>query len=70
MINILIVDDNPGFRKRVGDYLVSCDGCEIIGEASDGEEAISLALDLNPDLVLMDVRMGPGSEEPVDMWLR
>jgi len=58
MINILIVDDNPGFRKRVGDYLVSCDGCEIIGEASDGEEAISLALDLNPDLVLMDVRMG------------
>jgi len=58
MIKILIVDDNPSFRKRVRDFLVTCDDCEVIGEASDGEEAISLALELNPDLVLMDVRMG------------
>lgn len=58
MINILIVDDNPSFRERVRDFLVACDDCEVIGEASDGEEAISLAHELNPDLVLMDVRMG------------
>jgi len=58
MINILIVDDNPGFRKRVNDFLVSQEGYGVIGEAGNGEEAISLAQDLNPDLVLMDVRMG------------
>ena len=58
MIKILIVDDNPGFRKRVKDFLSSQEGYGIIGEASNGEEAISLARDLNPDLVLMDVRMG------------
>lgn len=58
MINVLIVDDNPDFRKRVRDFLVTCDGCEIVGEASDGEGAISMALELKPNLVLMDVRMG------------
>ena len=58
MINILIVDDNSDFRKRVKEYLGTCEDCQVIGGASDGEEAISLALDLNPDLVLMDVRMG------------
>ncbi len=58
MINILIVDDNPNFLKRVKEFLADSDGIEVIGEASSGEQAISLALDLNPDLVLMDVRMG------------
>ena len=58
MINVLIVDDNPNFRKRVADFLFAFEDYSVIGEASDGEEAISLALDLNPDLVLMDVRMG------------
>ncbi len=58
MIKIIIVDDNPGFLKRVKDFLVTCEECEVIGEASDGEGAISLALDLSPDLVLLDVRMG------------
>ncbi len=58
MIRTLIVDDNPGFLKRVRDFLVTCEGIEVVGEASDGEESISKALDLNPDLVLMDVRMG------------
>ncbi|MFV1949946.1 MAG: response regulator transcription factor [Anaerolineales bacterium] len=58
MIKIIIVDDNPSFLKRVKDFLVTCEECEVIGEASDGEGAISLALDLSPDLVLLDVRMG------------
>ncbi|MCD4803359.1 MAG: response regulator transcription factor [Anaerolineales bacterium] len=58
MIKTLIVDDNPGFLKRVKDFLATCEGIEIIGEASDGEQAISKTLELNPDLVLMDVRMG------------
>lgn len=58
MIRILIVDDNPGFRKRVRDFLTTCEWIEVLGEVSDGEEAISKSLELKPDLVLMDVRMG------------
>lgn len=57
MINILIVDDNPDFSNRVRDFLIDIRGIDIIGEASDGEEAISQARALEPDLVLMDVRM-------------
>jgi len=58
MIKTLIVDDNPNFRKRVRDFLDTAEGLEVIGEASDGEQAISKARELKPDLVLMDVRMG------------
>ena len=58
MINILVVDDNPDFCKRVRDFLADNPGINVIGEANDGEEAISKTLDLKPDLVLMDVRMG------------
>jgi DNA-binding NarL/FixJ family response regulator len=58
MINVLVVDDNPNFRKRMADFLLAFEDYSVIGEASDGEQAISLALELNPDLVLMDVRMG------------
>lgn len=58
MIKTLIVDDNPGFLKRVRDFLATCERIEVVGEAKDGEESISKALDLKPDLVLMDVRMG------------
>ena len=58
MIKTLIVDDNPGFLKRVKDFLTSSDHFDVIGEASDGEEAVSKALDLKPDMILMDVRMG------------
>jgi DNA-binding NarL/FixJ family response regulator len=57
MINILIVDDNPDFCERVRDFLAVDPGINVIGEANDGNEAISKALELKPDLVLMDVRM-------------
>ena len=58
MIKTLIVDDNPGFLKRVRDFLAPFNNFDVIGEASDGEEAVSKALDLKPDMILMDVRMG------------
>jgi len=58
MIRTLIVNDNPGFLKRVRDLLATDEQLEVIAEASDGEEAVSKALDLKPDLILMDVRMG------------
>ncbi len=58
MIKTLIVDDNPDFLKRLREFLETLDECEIIGEANDGDEAITKSRGLKPDLVLMDVRMG------------
>jgi YesN/AraC family two-component response regulator len=56
---VLIVDDDERYRRVAHDVAVVT-GCEIVGEASTGEEAVSLAEMLQPDLVLMDVRM-PGA---------
>jgi DNA-binding NarL/FixJ family response regulator len=55
----LIVDDDGSFRRRVKGLLASERDIEVIGEAGDGQEAILKARELEPDLVLMDVRM-PG----------
>jgi DNA-binding NarL/FixJ family response regulator len=56
----LIADDDASFRRRVKEFLASEPDIEIIGEAADGQEAILKARELEPDLVLMDVRM-PGT---------
>src|SRR2546425_9447370 len=53
---ILVVDDDQGFREMLRDFLAD-DGFDIIGEAPDGAEAFSLAQQLHPDVVLMDLRM-------------
>lgn len=58
MIRTLIVDDNPGFRRRVKDFLAQSELCDVIGEATNGKEALIKTKDLKPALVLMDVRMG------------
>jgi DNA-binding NarL/FixJ family response regulator len=57
---VLIVDDNAGFRRRVKRFLGSEPDIEVVGEAADGQEAILKARALQPDVVLMDVRM-PGT---------
>lgn len=51
---VLIVDDHAGFRASAR-RLLECDGFEVVGEAADGAEALAAALDLAPDLVLVDV---------------
>jgi len=58
-IRLLIADDHPAFRRGLRAMLDSTDEFEVIGEAADGEEAVSRALELRPDVVLMDLRM-PG----------
>jgi DNA-binding NarL/FixJ family response regulator len=58
MIRILIVDDNQKFRRRLIDHLITLDGIGVVGEAATGEQAISQTVDQEPDLILMDVRMG------------
>lgn len=60
-IRVLIVDDHAIVRKGVCALLKQVDGIEVIGEASDGKEAVMLARSLKPDVVLMDLVM-PGMD--------
>lgn len=54
---ILIADDHDGVRKAIHSQLQSRPELRICGKASNGEEAIEKALLLNPDLVILDIRM-------------
>ncbi len=56
-IRIMIADDNEILREGMRLLLEQEDDLEVVGEAGDGEEAIKLAADLKPDVVLMDVLM-------------
>jgi DNA-binding NarL/FixJ family response regulator len=59
LVRVLAVDDQEVFRRVARQLVASTEGFELVGEASSGEQALSLAGDLQPDLVLLDVRM-PG----------
>ena len=54
---MLIVDDDDLMRAGLRGVLSSDDGIEVVGEAGDGRDAIDRARRLEPDVVLMDVRM-------------
>jgi DNA-binding NarL/FixJ family response regulator len=58
-VRILVADDHPLFRDGMRVLLASLSGCEVVGEAANGQEAIDLAQSLQPDVVLMDLQM-PG----------
>jgi DNA-binding NarL/FixJ family response regulator len=57
MIRVLIADDQPLVRTGIRMILSTEPDLELVGEASDGEEAVEHCLALRPDVVLMDVRM-------------
>jgi DNA-binding NarL/FixJ family response regulator len=59
VIRLLIVDDHPVVRDGLRGMLESDPGLTVVGEASDGAEAVALADELRPDVILMDLRM-PG----------
>jgi len=58
-IKIVLVDDHQLVRQTWKLLLEQEDSFQIIGECSNGEEAISAAANLNPDVMLMDINMGP-----------
>jgi DNA-binding NarL/FixJ family response regulator len=59
-LRILIADDHLLFRDGLRALLLADPDAELVGEASTGDEAVALAAELQPDLVLMDVQM-PGT---------
>jgi pilus assembly protein CpaE len=56
-IRILIVDDNPGTRENVSRLLYFEKDMEVIGQAVNGRQGISMAAELRPHIVLMDINM-------------
>jgi DNA-binding NarL/FixJ family response regulator len=58
-IRVLIVDDHPFYREGVRTMLSVEPGIEIVGEVANGDEAIAQAANLQPDVILMDLKM-PG----------
>ena len=56
-IRVLIADDHPLFRSGMRALLLADQGTELAGEATTGEEAIALAEECHPDVVLMDLQM-------------
>jgi len=58
-VGVLIVDDQAPFRRAARAVVTATPGFEVIGEAESGEEAVTLADDLDPEVVLMDINL-PG----------
>ena len=56
-IRVLLVDDQDLFREGVAVIVDAQDGMTVVGSAGDGHEAVRLVDELNPDVVLMDIRM-------------
>ena len=58
-VGVLVVDDQLLFREAAREVIAATPGFELVGEAVSGEQALRVADDLCPDLILLDVRM-PG----------
>ena len=58
-LRVVIADDHTLFREGVAALIASAPGLELVGESATGEAAVALAADLQPDVVVMDIRM-PG----------
>lgn len=61
-IRVVIVDDHPVVRTGLRSVLEADPGLEVVGEAASGDEAVTLADHLRPDVVLCDLRLGAGMD--------
>lgn len=60
-IRVVIVDDHPIVREGLRMILARAEDCQLVGEATDGKQALQLVTESQPDVVLMDLRM-PGMD--------
>ena len=71
MIKVLVVDDHDLVRTGITRMLDDVNGIEVVGQATSGEEALKLARELEPEVILMDVKMpGIGGLEATRKILR
>ena len=56
-VGVLVVDDSLVFRTGMTRAVQACDGLKLVGEADGGEAALRAIADLEPDLVILDLRM-------------
>jgi DNA-binding NarL/FixJ family response regulator len=56
-VRVLAVDDHPLYREGLVTALTTLPGVEVVGEAGDGREAVELAATLEPDVVVMDLKL-------------
>ncbi|GAA4011508.1 response regulator transcription factor [Allokutzneria multivorans] len=56
-VRVLLVDDQALFREALATLLATQEGIEVVGEAGNGDEALRRVAELEPDVVLMDLRM-------------
>ncbi len=56
-LRVLVVDDHEKFRQGLEAMLAAAESAEVIGSVADGREAVDLALELQPDVILMDLHM-------------
>jgi two-component system LytT family response regulator len=56
-MRLLIIDDEAPARARLRRLLAAIDGAEVVGEAADGEQALALVAQVQPDALLLDVQM-------------
>ena len=61
IVKVFIADDSDTIRERLIELLAGISGVEIIGEAKDTSQAIASILKLNPEVVVLDIRMPGGS---------
>ena len=59
-IRVLLADDHPVVREGLRGMLAAESGIDVVGEAGSGDEAVARALELRPDVILMDLRMPRG----------
>lgn len=57
LIRVMLVDDHDDFRRGLAAMLAASGTCEVVGEAVDGRTAVRHAVDLQPDVILMDLHM-------------
>jgi DNA-binding NarL/FixJ family response regulator len=56
-LRVVLADDHAGFREGLKEMLLTYEGIEVVGEAGDGAEAVEIAKQVRPDVVILDLAM-------------